>query len=151
MRPINNNIPENFVSFLNAKLLKEKEFDVKCNAFYSTLLKDNHKATVTHDFEKNSNSSNYTYIAPTQQLAIDWIFENFNLLITIVPDNDSQYKLLLRTYTAIIWKFSNGINVQPTILRLDNKDIAFFVNPEKAKEAAITYALTNLKDEFGLK
>jgi len=145
---INNNIEEARVGFPNAKLLKEKGFDcVNPPIFY--VPKTIH--TGSHMYDKNGNTclepmptisiDKGYYYSPTQQVALDWILENFDLLISVIPDNDSQHKLLLRKYTVVIWRFSNGLNVQPNILRLDGTNISYFNKPEEAKEAAIGWVL----------
>jgi len=158
MQHINNDIQEQRVGFPNAKLLKEKGFKVYGYKFYTPNGKKDPYIAYGMEYMSDckckadwntlvpypTNEEDVLCSAPTQQIVLDWILENFDLLITIVPDNDSQHRLPLRKYTVVIWRFSNGLNVQPTILRLGGKNISYFINPENAKEEAINHVLTKL-------
>ena len=143
METMNNNIQEQRVSFDNAKRLKEKGFDVECNSYYSTIFTDSNKAIKTPDYEKNSRCASYAFIAPTQQLALDWILVNFKLHVRIDWFN---------TYDdSIGWDYSIQValgidfddNGNPAYLRAYDPEISF-KTPEEAKEAAISFVLTKL-------
>lgn len=87
MKTINNNTEEDYVSFQNALLLKEKGFDVGCKYYYEEKYEE-----LTWHFEyesyKNSEIENGYHklkskmiSAPTTQMAVKWIHDNFGLWI----------------------------------------------------------------------
>jgi len=153
MKTINNNIEEQRVGFDNAKLLKEKEFDVPCNKNFELALKSkkNKKDGYSGSFGwkegefnvqegYNTNSSLNKYYdninwygcsAPTQQVVIDWIRINFDIFIRIDKSNYHSYDF--KIYKGIESLVFEKIELHRS-----------FNSPEEAKEAAINYVLTNL-------
>jgi hypothetical protein len=128
MKRINNNIEEQRVSFDNAKLLKEKGFDVVTDLIYMT----NHTSIVLFDninSLKHSDSNNPFVSAPTQQVAIDWIIINFGIHI-ILDWNGDEYFCATR-------------KVVDSKMVIDVFGLRFNT-PKEAKEAAINHVLTNL-------
>lgn len=146
---MNNNIQESYCKFEISKLLKEKGFDVQLSSFYNEhkeltinkigiTRKINNSRThlgadTIDDFKPYlailDNSLDDIVLAPTHSLAIKWIRENFNIHITIVPnepfiDNDWVFILYenLKEFTAI-----EGYD-----------------SVEEAESAAILYTLKNL-------
>ena len=73
---MNNNITEQLVSFEVAKLLKEKGFNSYCGKIYAYGQTETIDNITPLD---NTNDRGY-YLAPTQQLAIDWILINCNFI-----------------------------------------------------------------------
>jgi len=142
MKTINNNIEEVRVSFDNAKLLKEKGFNVPCTHYF-ILNFSNFKADfVLNQFktpiEENKNilqlcatKQPHLALAPTHQVAIDWIRINFRFDITTTQDWDYG---ILKGYDSII----ESIDGETLI------DCGTFKSSEKAKEEAINHLLTKL-------
>lgn len=145
MKNINNNILESYVSYENAKLLKEAGFyNTECVYFYA---KPNCKLFGVDEHgrhypikSKGKNekyltghvvalSENNMYLAPTLQLAIDWISANFNIHILIYPYDENREDL----WSYWIVKRSNKF-----------KDFIPYKSKEEAKEAAIKYCLETL-------
>ena len=80
MKTINNKTQDDYVVFDNAKLLKEKGFDIITDYIYMT----NHSSNPV--FEninrlKHSDGDNPFVSRPTIQLAVKWIYENFGYWI----------------------------------------------------------------------
>ena len=128
-----------FVTYEIALALKELGFDEECFNVYDELgfIQD----------EKEMDKLNLIKLnAPLWQQVIDWFRENRDIDIVITPDTNSQHRIPLRKYFVTFWKYYNGLNVQPEILRYGNK-ILYFVNPEKAREQAILKAIELCKDK----
>jgi len=126
MKTINNNIQEARVGFPNAKLLKEKGFNVKCKDFYNKVEVLNGSYHLEGSIE-----------APTQQLAIDWIRINFDIQIFL------DYTFYDGFHYGCKITIPNGDVEEIWTEGIDN-DIDGSDTPEEAKEAAINYVLTKL-------
>jgi hypothetical protein len=131
---MNNNIDEQLVSFETAKLLKEKGFDVITDMIYIT----NHTSEIL--FEninglKHSDGNNPFISAPTQQLAIDWIYKNYNIWIITTPF------LYSKNVTHWRWGYVSTKYKTRGIKWEKEKD---YMSPEEAKEAAIIYVLKEI-------
>lgn len=127
-------IKEAYVSFDVAKLLKEKGFNEYCSAFY------------THDKELNKGKTltnaaiddGITYCdvsAPTHQMAMAWLREEYNIILDICPNLDLDCECI-GTYCRIIYKDNKRVP-----LGVDYDDFATY---EQAVEAALKYSLENL-------
>jgi hypothetical protein len=148
---MNNNIEEKLVSFEAAKLLKGKGFDAYCSFFY---MKPNSKVFGIDEHGRNyliKNVKNKLYVigeyvalnrknvflAPTQQLAIDWVFVNFDIYITS--------KIIKWNYEKDTIRYNYNICKLNPNNPSDIIDVGYnFDTPEEAKEAAIIYCLENL-------
>ena len=131
MKTINNNIEEQTVGFDNAKLLKEKGFDVVTKGLFFDGELNSTVEAKNSDFE----SSRY-FSAPTQQVAIDWIWINFGIHIEIQHDGTFSH------FTYKLCKLNkNNIKTEPHYLHPFGEG---FHTPEEAKEATINYVLTKL-------
>jgi len=121
METMNNNIQEQRVSSDNAKRLKEKGFDVKCNRYI--------------DLEPNMamayDEKVHIYV-PTQQLALDWIRVNFGIHIEVFKRRGINGT----GYNFMCIKAEDG---EAYSVPLEMKD--GLKTPEEAKEAAISFFL----------
>ncbi len=137
---------EQFCNYEISKKLKELGFDEKCfGCFINDIAEpmDRYQFILgsTYSYSTTNHDTELDYImAPLWQQAIDWLRENRDIDIVITPDTNSQHRIPLRKYFVTFWKYYNGLNVQPEILRYGNK-ILYFVNPEKAREQAILKAI----------
>lgn len=114
-------IEEAFVSFENAKLLKEKGFHNPTRNFYSD-------GEIVACDEIDWNNSSFGHIsAPTQQMVMRWLREVHNLHVDVDPSEG-------------VW--------DPTVLELESwssvADIPIQESYEESCEAAIKYCLENL-------
>ena len=76
---------EKYVSFVNAKLLKEKHFIGKCHKCYYQYKEDENKI-VLEDIQGDSREVD----APTLQMAMDWIRTEHKIHIAILPDRNED-------------------------------------------------------------
>jgi len=125
MKTINNNIKEKRVGFPNAKLLKEKGFDVLGKYCYDCL------GDIYSVKLENHNKHTKKFTAPTQQVAIDWILKNHTIWIQIVKTD----ALASLCNYVILWH--NGVCH-------NEARGGGFNTPEEAKEEGIKYILTKL-------
>jgi hypothetical protein len=141
-------IEEVRVGFDNAKLLKEKSFEVSCNKLWCGEF--GHKFKIKTLNTKMSNSYyiklakeklnpeiNDYCIAPTQQVAIDWIRINFGIQIFL------DYTFYDGFHYGCKIVLPNGDVEEIWVEGVDN-DIDGSSTPEEAKEAAINHVLTIL-------
>jgi len=126
-------ITEDYVSFETAKLLKEKGFDSECDYLYvdGNIVRAqggkcnwNSGETLFTDY-KNECS------APTLQMAMKWLREAHNIIISIFPTIETDM-IVREDYSYAIYK--NKISVY------QNCSITY----EQACEAAIKYCLEKL-------
>jgi hypothetical protein len=85
---INNNIQEDYCSFEVSKLLREKEFDVRCQTWYTEDGEVHYNFTAEQKSGwANRNCPEGEYTRPTHSLAIKWIRENFipNFFLNFFP------------------------------------------------------------------
>jgi hypothetical protein len=147
-------IIEDYVSFETAKLLKEKGFDEYCRAEWLEYIDGPSKgktylAECSSGLQHNSCSNtslkkfNYDgqmyYAAPTLQMAMKWLREVHNIIITMDYD---EYELEKNDTKQVGY----GWNIQkienPTkYLKISNH---VFDTYEESCEDAIEYCLTNL-------
>ena len=131
-------IAEDFVSFKTAELLKAKGFDWEVHYNYRCF-KQRH---FFHRVAKNFNGSEYEglsaqwYSAPTLQMAMKWLREVHNYVISICLDSyvepyDNQYYILIRRRKD---KYEE----------LNPCEKVYFDTYEEAAEEAIRYCLENL-------
>lgn len=145
MKQLINNIEEPIVSFEVAKLLKEKGFKIHTNYFYT---KPNTKMFGIDEHGRIYNIKNtpkklytfghycstkddYVYSAPTIQMAIEWVFQNFNIWITVLPNYNHKF------FTAYLKNNKSTQNLM--------EDYEYLTSQE-AYNAALEYCLTNLID-----
>ena len=138
-----------------AKLLKAKGYDIpSCRLYYK--FEDDKP---TDDFMLRSNInigegySTYSgvidkdnqlrYYAPDIAEVVMWLYEKRDVWISLIPDTYSGQRLLTRTFTAHLFTYRNGLNVQAETLK-KGKDILYFNSPTEAYLSAITHALNNL-------
>ena len=144
---MNNNIKEALVSFEVAKLLKDKGFD--CESNYKLSFGTNNEVgasrispTKLSDCDKNYRDHNI--LIPTQALAIEWVMENFKILINIFPYTFNVKNILLWSYN--IYKIENNDLVYGLEFP-DIDDPSLFPNWKSKKDAtdsALEYVLKNL-------
>ena len=81
----------------------------------------------------------------TQEIAlvIEWLRVNHGIEVVVIPDSSSQSQLLLRKYTYSIFTPVNGSNLHCQIGRDENKNIVYFLKPQKAYLAAFDYIKNN--------
>ena len=134
-------IEEAYVSFEVAKLLKEKGFDEYGTYFYT--LKDEgcegYKSNRTlGEFAHNSdpNLKDRAVSCPTQQMAMKWLREKYDIYISIQPDfpSSKDYKMC--------WCWSANILHENCISMKGYQ--CYIETYEEACEAAIKYCLENL-------
>ena len=118
---------EDYVSFVIAKLLKEKGFDWEVHRSY--LVNDNCFAPA--DINDLPNRKDAIRI-PTLQMAMKWLREVKHIPIEILWHYDSNSDVEE-------WYF-----IHHTELRILPNDIEYYETYEKAAEAAIKYCLENL-------
>ena len=115
-------ITEQYVEFETAKLLKEKEFDVRCRKGYWS---DKQLC-----LQPCSNSADApVYACPTQSLVMRWLREVHNIDITIDPHEVCDN-----------WIYQFHLCKDRNYLFSRDVDITF----ENCAEAAIKYCLENL-------
>jgi len=130
-------IQEVYVSFEIAKLLREKGFpqDPKiCNTAYTTKGKFSNNAK-SFVFYYESIKPRVCYIAPTQQMAMQWLREKYNIYISIQPDfpSNKDYKMC--------WCWSANILHENCIITKGHQ--CYVETYEEAVESAIKYCLEN--------
>lgn len=76
-------ITEDYVSFETAKLLKEKGFDEECSCFYNNIEYGTPGLEVDGQlyYKNSANLDDEEYAAPTLQMAMKWLREEYNLHI----------------------------------------------------------------------
>jgi len=125
MKEINNNIEERLVSFESAKLLKKAGFDIRRGLMYGT---QNIPQLESYNETLFDLYRDY-FLAPTQQVAIDWIRINFGIHIRL----DRNWDM----WRCEVFRIIGGNKHVPT--GWENYD-----TPEEAKEEALKYCLTEL-------
>ena len=114
-------ITEDYVSFEEAKLLKEKGFDdFTCHSYYYKNGDIEEETRYEGDFGR-----------PTLQMAMKWLREKYNIHI------ESRYFPMPNIYRYVI------IRSPVTIENIDSHP-QYFNTYEEACEAAIKYSLENL-------
>lgn len=130
---MNNTITEDYVSFLIAKLLREKGFDIRCSDYYD---KNGEVYPVFPGIANNSVYLKYNaeyYHRPTHAIAIKWIRENFDIFI----ENKISGKF---QFYCVVWA---NYNSERDIFLHEHVTKCYSL-PEEATEAALRYCLENL-------
>lgn len=117
---------EDYVSFKTAMLLKEKDFNEPCRAFYHT------DKTLRFQSEGWYNEQ---AIAPTQALAIKWLRIKHNLNIEV------GYSVEDKKWRANIYNLEYVIPIQYGVIYKVGK---LFNTPEAAIEDTLIFALEKL-------
>ena len=126
-------IKEAYCSFEVAKLLKEKGFDGECETSYYISNKGCENAVSVGDFTKVSPWREALIAAPTHQMAMKWLREEYNIFIQI---------------SAVLQDQPFGLHYRPSIqdyhayARHDN--FSEYVTYEEAVEVVLKYCLKNL-------
>lgn len=122
-------ITEDYVSFETAKLLKEKGFDEGCHSFYDYAQRLQFIETVTYDSELSEEDNEC--VAPTHQMAMAWLREVHNIVISIYPTIETDV-IVREDYNYAIYK---------------NKTVVYqscSTSYEEAVEASLKYVLEKL-------
>jgi hypothetical protein len=135
-------VTEKYVSFETANLLKEKDFPqnpYKCNTVYTSRGKfSNNAKSFCHNVElfENCEVKPVSYsMAPTIQMANEWLRENHNLMCVSIPyAHEDGIFYAYKVY--FLDKVGKGCFVK--------KQGAGFDEPAEALEDAINYCLNNL-------
>lgn len=128
---MNNDITEDYCSFEVSKLLKEKNFNIYCQSWYT----DDGEFHYNQDPEQTLGWNNRRlpkseYSRPTHALAIKWIRENFGIHISFHPPSHKMES----------WEYSIQTKI-PSYFKSLNQH---YKSPEEATEAALLYTLKNL-------
>jgi hypothetical protein len=127
-------IKEAYVSFETAKLLKEKGFDTHLITFYLINKEKNEGVFQTMVFSDDvvNNSSEFCYLAPTQQMAMRWLREVHNIKINVFYSN-------FNCYAIEYFETNTQTGVDESVFIGDG-----YHSYEQACEIAIKYCLENL-------
>ena len=92
-------VTEQYVSFETAKLLKEKGFDAPVYRFY-----DDEGVVCEKHIESQSKCKSWTFPCPTQQMALRWLRERWDVYVEISIDypqgfRDNKHRHIFR-YTV---------------------------------------------------
>ena len=122
-------IKEDYCSFEISKLLKEKGFDVPCRAYWDNQPSLNIRALfwTVEPYHYNREVN-----APTHQMAMKWLREEYDIIICIDYNEDEECEER--------WGFST---YQNNVRKVDF-DLVTYVTYEDAVEAALKYCLTEL-------
>ena len=131
-------VTEDYVSFVTAKLLKEKGFDEKCFYCFDDVIGESRLSRLM--ICNNSELVEHYYSAPTLQMAMKWLREEKHYYIQVMLDSwalggHSGYYIVIQATDSDFEEISPVVN---------NNDNVFFETPEEACEAAIKYCLENL-------
>lgn len=129
-------ITEDYVSFEIAKLLKEKGFDEKCSHYWQdeiseySITKEIHRWTDSV-LANTEISASKRFSAPTLQMAMKWLRENFDIHCQIdCPIAASNWVFGIRDLNKDEW--------------ITLRNMGDYETYEKACEAGIRYVLENL-------
>ena len=151
-------ITEDYVSFEIARLLKEKGFDGECRAFWKDWkgeirlcsCNNAHMFEYCHNsmLERYNDAEETNIAAPTLQMAMKWLREEHNLVITILPilsriDHSTAMMNGWRSDVSRI-KLSIYGSIVDVVDGIDGGNIPNCDTYEQACEAAIKYCLENL-------
>jgi len=139
-------IAEDYVSFEVAKLLKEKGFDLPCHATYDTAVTGGKPKFSEYEvlnyfpYGMKNSDDKYSMVisAPTLQMAMKWLRENFNMnpvpYATSIGWYFEVFDLTQRDVTGCALLYQVGIPSKEKT----------FETCEEACEAGIRYCLENL-------
>lgn len=117
-------IKEAYCSFEVAKLLKEKGFNERSSASYDS-------EGQLQEGRAYWNTTPILYSAPTHQMAMSWLREEYNIIIVLKPATFSGDNCTAWTYE--LWCGDNF-----------EGEMRSFKTYEEAVEAALKYSLKNL-------
>jgi hypothetical protein len=158
MEKMNNNITEDYVSFELAKVLKDNGFKVKTNNYFSKHLYDK-KYSEYHGFDDEYWGDNYyydwnshgepfkpfnkdCYSRPTLSVVQKWVYENFNLLISV---KSGIYGLKFYIQEGYYKDWAKGYPDNDFInLEEEMESENYFESPQEAIEEGLLYTLNNL-------
>ena len=137
-------ITEDYVSFETAKLLKEKGFDIPCNAYFVEAEKETAKNKFKRRFchssvEANRNTyksemaNHYYFSCPTIQMAMKWLREKKGIAIIPVLSSILDNEKFLWDIKIVVAKTGESYS-QGWI----------YEEQEEAFDTAIKYCLKNL-------
>lgn len=124
----NNDIKEDYVSFETAKLLKRNGFGVKSLAVYNS-----EGDFIDKLYRFDGQLLKNCILAPTQQMALKWIRENFKIYIDITSAFDSKG-------INVIFKYMSFNDEMDIVAKSDYQ----FPTYEEAVENSIIHTLMNL-------
>jgi hypothetical protein len=118
-------IKPTYVTFEQAKLLKEKGFNEYCSAYY-----DNKKELYTCRIGKCKNSIDIEVVsAPEQWQVVEFLRIKHDIFISIEPNEKRKFKFNIYT---------------DKVLQVNNLQISIAETPQEAYSAAFDYILTKL-------
>ena len=126
-------ITEDYVSFETAKLLKEKGFDENCAALYSLESGEFDKRGVGYVF--NNSQWDFYITAPTLQMVMKWLRENYGLHCDIGYDDLDWFWNIISVSDDV------PVEDRPKMIQLGT---ACHKTYEDACADAIKYCLENL-------
>ena len=146
---MNNNIEEAEINFTNAKLLFEKGFDVKCSHRYNYLgILEKFPLPFDVDYKNLYNyqtrGNGQIYLAPNIQTAVEWIYVNFGIWISVeLTDNSRDYYFqpIITTSKDRELHDEDMIDQAKTICKYKEWQ---YNTPQEAYQAVIEYTLLNL-------
>lgn len=126
-------ITEDYVSFETAKLLKEKEFNGLCNAYYNFVTTNKfHSGYEPTDFNSIDTRIRKIVSAPTLQMAMRWLRDIHN--INIEPES---------VWNGKKWEYQLFIvTPQNSVSPYYEKNL--YKSYEECVESALKYCLKNL-------
>lgn len=103
-------IQEAYCFFEVSKILKKKGFDEECIGAYS---ETNHMITKFEPNVKNSEVGPLMYSAPTHQMAMQWLRDEHDIFITVLPDKIHNtialfWNVYIVTEKEYKWIFAGG-------------------------------------------
>ena len=133
----NNMITEDYVSYETAKLLKEKGFDVWGNGSYDSGIEIYKEYSPSGLLNSCATSKPHLkgYPAPTLQMAMKWLRENYNIYYDIGYDDCDWFWNIISV--------DKNVPVEDRPLFIKN-GLAGYKSYEDACETAIKYCLENL-------
>jgi hypothetical protein len=133
-------IKPTYVTFEQAKLLKEKGFDEPCNAYFNFKIKIELFAYNHFDQSRNSDMYPYTYgeyTAPEQWQVVEWLRVNHGIWIYIDMTGSEKF------YPRYRYIDKNGQHYVGDF-KDDNNERFLKDTPQKAYSAAFDYIFNNL-------
>lgn len=138
-------ITEDYISFETTKLLKEKGFDIPCNAYFVEVEKETTKNKIKRRFchssvvanrnaYKSEMANHYYFSCPTLQMAMKWLFEKKNCIVLPVP------RMFNSDGVCDEWGYNLWVDDN---LEVDGSEDAYDTR-EEAENAGIEYCLKNI-------
>jgi len=124
-------VEEAYVSFETAKLLKEKRFNGKCLMAYIDGELFNYYDSDFPSVYELENTGDDAVDAPTQQMAMRWLREVYNIKVNVFYSNPN--------YAIEYFELNTQTGVEESVFIGDGYNVY-----EEAAETAIKYCLENL-------